>query len=107
MRLKYYAKIEDSHLSGLLIHTSIKTETQWMVLIDSSWHDWPDNEISKGACIVFYKSVPIDHCTHISGPFSQSSSESDHNAACTAGMSLSHSRMINNKLLKNDPDVVP
>ena len=56
---------------------------------------------------MFYKSVPIDHCTHISGPFSQSSSESDHNAACTAGMSLSHSRMINNKLLKNDPDVVP
>ena len=36
----------------------------------------------------FYQGVPIDHCTDVPGPVSQSSSESEYNAACTSGMSL-------------------
>ena len=37
--------------------------------------------------ILFNKGGPIDHCTHVPGQVSQSSSESEYNAACTAGMS--------------------
>ena len=37
----------------------------------------------------------------------QSSSESEYNAACTAGMSLSHFRMLIHELLNKDLDIVP
>ena len=56
---------------------------------------------------MFYQCGPIDHCTHVPGPFAQYSSESEYNAACTAGMDISHYRMLNNKLMNKDSDVVP
>ena len=49
---------------------------------------------STGAYILFYQGAPIDHWTHVTGPVAQSISESDYNAACTAGMALEYFRML-------------
>ena len=54
-----------------------------------------------------YQGGKIDHDTHFTGPFNQSSAESEYNAACTAGMDLSYSRMLIHELLNKDPDIVP
>ena len=56
---------------------------------------------------MFYQGGPIDHYTNVTGPVSQSSSGSEYNAACPAGIYLAHLGMINNELLNKDPDVVP
>ena len=56
---------------------------------------------------MFYQCGPIDRCTHVSSPVAKSISESEYNAACNAGMSLAHFRLINNELLNKDPYVVP
>ena len=66
-----------------------------------------DTDRTTGAYIVFYQDVSIDSCTHVSGQFSQSSAEIYYNASCTAGMPLSHFRILNIVLMKNDPDVIP
>ena len=67
-----------------------------MVLSDSRCQDFPDTGRSIGVYIVFYQGGPIDDCINIPVTFSQSSSESEYNAACTAGMALANLRMINN-----------
>ena len=77
-----------------------------MVFYDSSWKDCTDNGRITGAYIIFYQGGPIDHGTHVPGPVSQSSAESEYNVACTAGMALAHFRMIINELLNKDPDIV-
>ena len=74
---------------------------------DSSWKDFPDTGRSTGACIILYQGGPIDHGTHVPGTVAQSSSESEYNAACTAGMALAHFRILINKFLNEDPDMVP
>ena len=102
-----YARIEDSHLSNLLRQASIKTENQMMLFSDSICQDCPDNGRRTGAYIVLYQGGPIDHCTHVTGPVAQSSDESEYNASCTALLSPANFRMLNNILLKKDPDVVP
>ena len=43
---------------------------------DYGWQDFPDNGRSTGAYIIFYQGGPIEHGTHVPGPFSQSNSES-------------------------------
>ena len=78
-----------------------------MDFYDSSWQDCPDTGISTVAYIVLYQRGPIDHGTHVPGPVAQSSAESEYNAACTAGMALSHFIMLINELLNKDPDIVP
>ena len=55
---------------------------------------------------MFYQCGLIYHFTHVPGPVSQPSAESDYNAACTAATSTSHSRMLNNEFLNKDPDMV-
>ena len=62
---------------------------------------------SIGAYIILYQGGPINHGTHVPGPVAQSSSESEYNAACTAGMVLAHFRMLVHELLNEDPDMVP
>ena len=56
--------------------------------------------------IIFYQGGPIDHGTHVPGPFAQSRAESEYNAACTAGMALAHFRMLIYELLNKDPEIV-
>ena len=77
-----------------------------MDLSDSSWQDCPDTFKSTGAYIIFYQGGTIDHGTNVPGPFFQSITESDYNAAYTAGMNLAHFRMLIHELLKKDPDIV-
>ena len=67
-----------------------------MVLSDSRWYTWSDPGRSTGAYTVYYQGLPIDKCTHVPGPVSQSSAESEYNAECTAGMALANFSMINN-----------
>ena len=78
-----------------------------MAFSDSSWQDCPYNGRSKGAYIILYQGGPIDHGTHVPGPVSQSSAESEYNSACTAGMALAHFRMLIHEFLNKDPDIVP
>ena len=77
----------------------MNTGKQLMVFLDSNWQEFPYTGIIIGAWIVFYQGGPIDHCTHVPGPVAQYSAESEYNSECTAWMSLSHFRMINNELL--------
>ena len=56
---------------------------------------------------IFYQGGPIDHCTHVPGPFSQSTVESDYNASCTAGMDPAHFRMLKTYLLNKYVYVAP
>ena len=56
--------------------------------------------------ILFYQGGKIDHCTHVPGPVSHYSAESEYNEAFTAEMDLAHFRTINNELMKKDTDVV-
>ena len=48
-----------------------------MVFSDSIWQDWPYNERSTGAYVLFYQGITIDHCTHFTGPVSRLSTESE------------------------------
>ena len=73
----------------------------------SSWQYCPDTGRSTGAYMIFYQGGPIDHVTHIPGPVAQSIAESEYNAACTEGMSLSNFRMLIHELLNKCPDRVP
>ena len=105
--LKYYADMNDAPLSDLLIQDIINTDNQLVDFSDSSWQDFPDTGISTGVYIIFYQGGPIYHGTHVPGPVSQPSAESEYNAACTAGMALSHFMILINELLNKYPDIVP
>ena len=79
MGLKYYGDTQDLTLSDLMIQDIINTENQLMEFYDSSFQYCLDTGISTGAYIIFYQGVPIDHGTHVPGPVSQSSAESEYN----------------------------
>ena len=49
----------------------------------------------------------MDHGTHVTGTFYQSSAEIEYNSEYTAVISLSHFRMLIHKLLNKYPDIVP
>ena len=107
MGLKYYADTKYAPLYELLRQSSIKTENQLMAFSDYSWKDCPDTGRSTGAYIIFYQGGPIDHGTHVPGPVSKSSAKSEYNATWTAGMALSHFRILFHELLNKDPGIVP
>ena len=92
--LNYYDDLNDAPVTDLLRQSNIKTNNSLMAFSDSSWQDCPDTGRSTGAYIIYYQGGPIDHGTHVTGPVSQSSTESEYNAACTAGMALAHFRML-------------
>ena len=56
---------------------------------------------------IFYKGGPIDHGIHVPGLVAKSSTESEYNASCTAGMDLAHFRMLIHEFLNKVPDIVP
>ena len=68
---------------------------------------FPDTGRSIGSYIILYQGGPIDHGTHVPGPVSQSSAESEYNAACTVGMALAHFRMLIHEFLNKYPYIVP
>ena len=105
--LKYYADISDAPVTDILRQSSIKTKNHLMNFSDSSWQDYPETGRSIGAYILFYKGGPIDNGTHVPGPVAQSSSESEYNGACTAGISLAHFMILINKLLNKYPHIFP
>ena len=107
LELKYYSRIYDAHISENLRQANIKTNNKLMVLSDFRCQDFPDTVRSTGANIMFYQYGTIDHLTHVPGPFSQYSTESEYNPAWTAGMTPAHFRMLNSESLKNYPGVVP
>ena len=45
---------------------------------------------------MFYQGVTIYHCTHVTGPVAQYSTESEYNSTRTAGIALAHLIIINN-----------
>ena len=105
--LKYYADMNNAPVSDLLRQDRIKNENQFMVFSDSSCQDCPDTGISTVAYIIFYQGGSIDHCTYVPVPLSQSGAESEYNAACTAGITLTHLRMLIHEWLNKDLYIVP
>ena len=77
-----------------------------MAFSDSSWQDFPYTGRIIGSYIMFYQVGHIDHVTHVTGPVAQYSAESEYNAACTAGMSLTHFSMLIREFLNEDLDMV-
>ena len=75
--LKYYANISDAPVTDILRQANIKTENLFMAFSDSSLQNFPYTGRSTVAYIIFYQVGPIDHSTHVPGPFSQSSAESE------------------------------
>ena len=57
--------------------------------------------------MIFYQGGPIDHDTHVPGPVSQYSAESEYNTEFTAGMALAYFIMLIHELLNKDPEIVP
>ena len=104
--LTYYADLNDETVSDLLRQASIKNKNQLMAFSDSSWQDCPDTGISTGTYIIFYQGGPIDHVPHVPVPVAQSSTESEYNAACIAGMALAHFRMLIHELLNKYTDII-
>ena len=45
---------------------------------------------------MFYQDGPIDNFTHVLVPVAKLSSDSDYNAGYTAGISISHFRILKN-----------
>ena len=107
MGLNHYDDMKCAPLSDLLRQTNINTKNQLMNFSDYIWQYCSDTVISTGAYTIFYRGCTIDHGTHVPGPFSQSSAESDYNAACTSGMALANFKMSIHELLNKDPDIVP
>ena len=98
---------KDAPLSDMLRQVSINNENKLIALSDSSWKYWLDAGIHTGEYNIFYQGCKIDHGTHVTVPVSQSRSESEYNAACTAGMDLETFRILKNEMTKKDTDVVP
>ena len=71
--LKHYADMKDSTLSDLLRKANINTENQLMVYSGYSCNYCTYNGRITGSYIIFYQGDPIDHVTHVPGPFDQSS----------------------------------
>ena len=82
--LKYHEDLNDAPVINLLRQANIKTKNHLMAFSDSICQDCPDTVRNTGAYIIFYQGEPIDHGTHVLGPVSQSSTESEYNAACTS-----------------------
>ena len=51
---------------------------------------------STSSYIILYQGGTIDHLTHVPGPVSHPSVESEYNEAFTAVIALSHFTMLNN-----------
>ena len=75
--LKYYVDLNDSLVTDLLRQANIKTKNHLMDFSGSSWQDCPDTGRSTGEYIIFYQGGSIYHGTHVPGPVSQSSAESE------------------------------
>ena len=71
--LKYYADINDAHLSNLWRQAIIKTDNQLMDFSDSSGKYCPETGRITGAYIIFYQGGTIDHATHVPGQVAQAS----------------------------------
>ena len=95
--------MNDEAVSDLLIQASINTENQLMAFSYSIWQDFPNTGRSTGEYIIFFQGLPTDHGTNVPGPVSQSSAESEYNAACTSGMALARFRVLIHELLNKDP----
>ena len=69
--LRYYAKIEDAPINGLLRQYIINTDNQLMVFYGSIWNGCTDIDRSTGVYIVLYQGGLINNCTHVPGSADQ------------------------------------
>ena len=94
-------------LSDILRQANINTKNQLMTFSDPSWQYCTDTGRITGEYIILYQGGIIGHGTHVPVPVAKSSTESEYNAECTAGMALEHFRMLIHEFLNKDPDIVP
>ena len=106
MGLKYYDEMKDEPLSNVLRKAIFGTENQLMVFSDYIWKDFPENDRITGSYIIFDQGEPIDHGTHVRGSVAEPIAESEYNAACNAGMDLTHLKMLIHELLNKDTYII-
>ena len=78
-----------------------------MVFSYSSWKDCTYTGRLTGYYMIFYQGGTTDYGTDVPVPVYQSSSKSEYNSACTAGISLANFRLLIHEMLNKDPDIVP
>ena len=103
----YYADMKDLPLYDLFRQSNINPKNQLIAFSDYIWKYCPDTGRSTGSHIIFYQVGPIYNDTHVPGPVSQPSAESEYNAACNAVIDLEHFRMLIHELLNKYPYIVP
>ena len=94
--------MNDAPLSDLLIQNSIKTENQLIVFSDYSWKDCTETAIITRWYILLFRGGTIEHISHVPVIVAQVSAENEYNSACTAGMDLSHFRVLIHELFNKD-----
>ena len=99
--------MKDAPSSDLLRQAHIKSENQLLVSL-ILFGKIVQTLIEVQEHILFFnQGGPIYHGTHVPGPVSKSSVETQYNAVCTAGMAIAHFRVLINQLFNKDPDRVP
>ena len=102
--LKYYRKLADSPVQVILTQNNFKGKHVLLGFHDSSWQDCPDSGKSTGSHVLFGQGGPIDFSSFVPAPVAMSSAEAENNAAATAGMAMSHIRMMWNEMEGSHPD---
>ena len=104
--LKYYRKIEDSAVHELLCQNDITDKHNMFGMCDSSWQDCVDTGRSTGSYMIFYQGGLVDFSTFVPVPVAMSTAEAECNAGASAGMAISHMRMLINEVNGSDADII-
>ena len=102
--IKYYSKLRDSPVTKILSENGLDRNQTLIGFHDSSWQDCPDTGRSTGCHLLFAQGGVIDFSSFVPAPVAMSSAEAENNTAATAGMGMSHIRMLWNELEYTDPD---
>ena len=99
--------MEYAPLSDVSKQDNINTENQLTYFSDSRWQDCPETDRSRVEYIIFYQGGKIEYGINVPWPVSKSSAETDYNRTCTAGVNLSHFRMLIHELYNKDTYIAP
>ena len=105
-RIKFYKNVEDSPIHELLVRNKKSVEHGFFGICDSSWQDCPVTGRSTGSYIIFSQGGPVDFSSYVPVPVAMSSAEAECNVGATAGMALSHLRMLIKELNGRDADEI-
>ena len=104
--IKYYHNITSAPVHKILLETGMPVIHDLVGMHDSSWQDCPDTGRSTGSYVHFAQGGPVDFAAYVPSPVAMSSVEAEWNAGATAGMAMSHLRMLYNELIGTETDMI-